>query len=210
MKKLASPANKWTTRFVGDPEVAELNPAYEVKAGIEYPFVPMENVREECEGIGCFGRRVLDAGGYCVFRNGDIIFAKITPCTENGKIAFVEEMPTELGFGSTEFIVLSPRKLVDAKFLYYHLVSPDVRAQCASLMEGTTGRQRVPIGIFRKKITISFPEDLDEQREIVAAIETVARLVEAKQTSIAKLKDLKQSLLQNVLAGKMTLQTALG
>ena len=68
MKKLAHPTKKWMTRFVGDPEVAELNPAYEVKLGIEYPFLPMENVREQCEGISCFGQRVLDSGGYCVFR----------------------------------------------------------------------------------------------------------------------------------------------
>lgn len=69
----------WQTRYIADPEVAELNPSYRLKQGSEYPFLPMDAVREQVKGIAGFARRVLDSGGYCVFKNGDIIFAKITP-----------------------------------------------------------------------------------------------------------------------------------
>jgi type I restriction enzyme S subunit len=193
----------WPLRYVADPDVAALNPNYAAETGKTYPFVPMENIREQCEGLSGFESRMLDAGGYTFFKNGDIIFAKITPCTENGKIARVEELPAEVGFGSTEFIIVSPRPSVDERFLYYQLARGDVRALCTSLMEGTTGRQRVPVSIFRKRIQIPVPPDRDEQAAIADALELIDNAVRAARESIAKLERLQKSLMQQLLTGRL-------
>jgi hypothetical protein len=62
----------WPLRYVADPKVAAINPRYSAETGKAYPFVPMENVREQCEGLLGFGSRVLDGGGHTFFKNGDI------------------------------------------------------------------------------------------------------------------------------------------
>jgi type I restriction enzyme, S subunit len=193
----------WPLRYVADPEVAAINPNYTAETGKAYPFVPMENIREHCEGLSGFETRVLDSGGYTFFQNGDILFAKITPCTENGKIARVQGLSAEVGFGSTEFIVVSPKPSVDERFLYYQLTRGDVRALCASLMEGSTGRQRVPASIFRKRIQIPVPPDRREQTAVADALEMVDHIVAAARESIAKAERLQKGLMQQMLTGHL-------
>jgi type I restriction enzyme S subunit len=143
----------------------------------------------------------LNSGGYSCFRNGDILFAKITPCTENGKIALVQNLPDDVGLGSTEFIVISPSETIDGRFLFYQLTRGDIRALCASLMEGTTGRQRVPSSIFRKRIQIPVPTSRDEQKVIADAFELVDSAITAARGSIEKAKQLQKSLMQQLLTG---------
>src|SRR5438270_8874136 len=193
----------WPLHYVADPDVAAINSNYAAEVGKSYPFVPMENVREQCEGLAAFESRVLDAGGYTFFKNGDIILAKITPCTENGKVARVQGLPSEVGFGSTEFIIVSPRPLIDERFLYYQLTRGDVRALCTSLMEGTTGRQRVPASIFRKRIQIPVPPDLDEQAAIADALELIDNVVRAARETIAKAERLQKGMMQQLLTGRL-------
>ncbi|TNL54109.1 restriction endonuclease subunit S [Acinetobacter bereziniae] len=83
-------------------------------------------------------------GGGAKFKNGDTLFARITPCLENGKTAKVENLPVDcIAHGSTEFIVLSAKSKDDEDFVYYLARSPDFRNYAISRMEGTSGRQRV-------------------------------------------------------------------
>lgn len=202
-KSAVNNGEAWPLRYVADPEVASINPNYKAETGKTYPFVPMENVREQCGGLAGFESRVLDTGGYTFFKNGDILFAKITPCTENGKIARVQGLPAEVGFGSTEFIVVSPSPSVDERFLYYQLTRGDVRALCASLMEGTTGRQRVPTSIFRKRVQIPIPPDRTKQTAVSDALGTVDSAIAAARESIAKAERLQKGLMQQVLTGRV-------
>jgi type I restriction enzyme S subunit len=196
----------WRACAVADPSIADLEPNYDFVKGKEYAFIPMDAIEEGFKGVRQIEYRVIESGGYTRFKNGDILFAKITPCVENGKVALVEGLRDGLGFGSTEFIVISPKTTADNLFLYYQLISGNVHKLAISLMEGTTGRQRIPAKIFRKRIYISIPEDLNEQRKISEKIKTIEKMIGVKQDKITKLQVLKKSLMQNLLTGKIRVQ----
>ena len=83
--------------------------------------IPMKKVSEKGEIISDnLEGYSLITSGLTNFEAGDVIFAKITPCMENGKGAYVEKLPARYAFGSTEFHVLRARYMVDGKFLYYY------------------------------------------------------------------------------------------
>lgn len=88
--------------------LAEQNPRYPIKRGQEYPLIEMASVGENFRGVQSLDTRRMEGSGLSRFKVNDTLFAKITPCPENGKVAFVQSLPTEVGLGSTEFIVLSP------------------------------------------------------------------------------------------------------
>jgi type I restriction enzyme S subunit len=128
-------------------------------------FVPMANVGEDGR-ITVNGSRKLHEvqKGYTYFQNGDVIVAKITPCMENGKAAYVRDLPNDVGFGSTEFHVLRPQDGVDPAYLFHMIWSPFFRREAARNMTGTAGQQRVPTTFF-DRFKIPLPP-LSEQRRI--------------------------------------------
>ena len=151
-------------------EIAFLKPTETLKKGDIAPNIPMANIKE-------FQRDVvkIDYGefrGGTKFRNGDTLLAKITPCLENGKTAFVNCLQEdEIGFGSTEFIVLRAKENIDERFLYYLSISPEFRKQAISLMEGTSGRKRVNENAL--KISDFLIPDLEEQRKIANILSAI-------------------------------------
>lgn len=151
-------------------EIAFLKPTENLKKGDIAPNIPMANIKE-------FQRDVvkIDYGefrGGTKFRNGDTLLAKITPCLENGKTAFVNCLQEdEIGFGSTEFIVLRAKENIDERFLYYLSISPEFRKQAISLMEGTSGRKRVNENAL--KISDFLIPDLEEQRKIANILSAI-------------------------------------
>ena len=151
-------------------EIAFLKPTENLKKGDIAPNIPMANIKE-------FQRDVvkIDYGefrGGTKFRNGDTLLAKITPCLENGKTAFVNCLQEdEIGFGSTEFIVLRAKESIDERFLYYLSISPEFRKQAISLMEGTSGRKRVNENAL--KISDFLIPDLEEQRKIANILSAI-------------------------------------
>ncbi len=104
------------------------------------------------------------------FRNGDTLVARITPCLENGKTAYVDVLEeNEVGFGSTEYIVIREREGVsDRQFLYYFLISPEFRDVAILSMSGSSGRQRVQTDVVRDHF-FSLPP-LPEQRAIASIL----------------------------------------
>ena len=151
-------------------EIAFLKPTENLKKGDIAPNIPRANIKE-------FQRDVvkIDYGefrGGTKFRNGDTLLAKITPCLENGKTAFVNCLQEdEIGFGSTEFIVLRAKENIDERFLYYLSISPEFRKQAISLMEGTSGRKRVNENAL--KISDFLIPDLEEQRKIANILSAI-------------------------------------
>src|SRR5580692_12723154 len=121
--------------------LAEINPPYPVSKAQEVPFVEMASVAEQFGGIQRFDWRRLEGSGLTRFKIGDTLFAKITPCPENGKVADVRTLHAEYGIGSTEFIVLSPKEESDPRFVYPRFCYHAVRGRAASRMEVSTGRQ---------------------------------------------------------------------
>lgn len=154
-------------------EAIELNPRYDKPTEGPLDYLPMDAVDEEKQTIEYWTKRDKDDCTTTWFKNGDTVYAKITPCTENGKIAFINGLTTEVGSGSTEFLVFHPREdVTDERFVYYLVNLPEFRSVTISLMEGSTGRQRVPHDVFKGGLHIPLPP-LPEQRRIAEILSTV-------------------------------------
>lgn len=183
-----------TTRVVPLVEAVELNPRSNRSAlpdASKVSFVPMAAVEAASGRMDATAIRPFSEikKGYTVFREGDVLFAKITPCMENGKIAVARGLHNGVGCGSTEFHVLRPRSGVDPHYIYHFVSSARFRAEAAHHMTGAVGQKRVPTA-FLEHCEIPLP-DLDEQRRILAELEKqFSRLDEA----VANLKRVKTSL----------------
>jgi len=123
--------------------LVEINPPIKLVKGKEYPFVSMDVINP--------GKKIVEAkeyrnfsGGGSRFQNNDTLFARITPCLENGKISQVRHLDGEVGFGSTEFLVFRGKQgITDTEFVYYFVTNHSFRLKAIQLMVGTSGRQRV-------------------------------------------------------------------
>ena len=191
----------WPRRTIS--ALARINPRYPIKKGQELPFVEMAAVAERFGGIRRYDSRRLEASGLAKFKNGDTLFAKITPCPQNGKIAFVANLPAEFGIGSTEFIVLSPRPDCDPRFLYHLLCDHAIRGRAAARMEGSTGRQRVPDDVFQKRLLVPVPDP-----EHQAAISKVLDAVEDAVTAAAAATIASQALTTALVLDELNRQDA--
>ncbi len=134
------------------------------------------------------------------FEERDVLFARITPCTENGKVVFICSLPNlKYGIGSTEFIVLrNKNNISDPEFLYYYASWDKVRRFAVSRMRGTSGRQRVPNDVFKTEMVMVLPP-LTEQRKIAAILSSVDNAIQATKKVIEKTKRLKKGLMQQLL-----------
>lgn len=156
--------------------ICELNPRKpglnDFPADFEVAFLPMTGVSDETGTVSQIQFRKFEEvrKGYTFFSSGDVLFAKITPCMENGKSAIVPSLASEIGFGSTEFFVLRPSEFVDGRYLHYLLRSEGFRQKAKDVMTGAVGQQRVPAS-FLESFPFPLPP-LDEQRAIVDALES--------------------------------------
>ena len=144
--------------------------------------------------------------GYTYFRRNDIVMAKITPCFENGKGGLLDALPTEVGFGTTEFIVLrAAAKRVRPAFLAKLLSLKTFRVLGADAMTGAAGQQRVPLD-FVKNFRIALPS-LDEQDQILSALETATvqqdAAIERIRSEIALVREYRDRLIADVVTGQM-------
>ena len=115
--------------------------------------------------------------GLTIFEAGDVLFAKITPCMENGKGAYVETLTTRYAFGSTEYHVLRPLHKVQGKFLYYYTKSSVFREYAAENMTGAAGQKRVS-SRFLKETRLFLPP-LPEQIRIAAYLDASCAAIDA-------------------------------
>ncbi|MGD9500401.1 MAG: restriction endonuclease subunit S [Halothiobacillus sp.] len=175
-------------------EIADVNPRVDkavIPDDLPVSFVPMPAVGAADGSIRVEETR--PAGevkkGFTAFLEGDVLFAKITPCMENGKMAVVPKLVNGYGFGSTEFHVLRPKSGMDAMYIYYYVSSQIFRGEAERYMTGAVGQKRVST-TYLKQSTIPVAP-LDQQKRIVAEIEKqFSRLDEA----VANLKRVKASL----------------
>ena len=180
-------------------DLAEVNPRRRLRRGEPYPFVEMAAVPEGGGRPTHHGEREFNGSG-SKFASEDTLFARITPCTENGKLAFVDALPTgTLGFGSTELIVLAAQSgKADPRFIYQFVASEPVRRQAVARMLGTSGRQRVPVWFFSEELTVpNF--SLPEQRAIAAVLDSIDEAIERTKEVIAATKRLRDALLHELL-----------
>ena len=149
---------------------------------------------------------------YSVFQNGDVLFAKITPCMENGKGAIADNLLNGYGAGSTEFIVLRPKTdIISSKWLFLYLSQQSFRQECKQHMTGSAGQKRVQPKYLASCTVPVLP--LDEQKRIVARIEELFseldKAVETLNTTKQQLAVYRQAVLKaafNSLTCKKTIR----
>ena len=171
-------ASEW--KNVRAADFIDFNPRLSIKKGVLATKVSMDKLQPFTKKIPSTERAEFAGGSK--FCNGDTIMARITPCLENGKTAFVDILADgEVAFGSTEFIVMRAREGVsDPQFVYYLATSPAFRSVAIKSMVGSSGRQRVQQGVL-DELELSVPP-LDEQREIGAFLATIDQKIAINNT----------------------------
>lgn len=195
----------WRVGAVAD--AVQLNPSRALSKGIEARYLEMANAptngHRPLERVGL---RAFGSG--CKFRNGDALLAKITPCLENGKSAFVDFLDDhEVGWGSTEFIVLRSKPVLP-EFAAYLLARHEPFRQFAiQAMTGTSGRQRVELSRLAQ-----FPMALPPNSSVAEALEPTLQALQSRiagnDEQAKHLADLRDTLLPRLISGKLRLPEA--
>lgn len=133
--------------------------------------------------------------------NGDVLFAKITPCMQNGKSAIAENLVGGLGFGSTEFHVLRPTEVVTSEYIFWLIRRPTFRAQAEQNFTGTAGQQRVPTS-FISNYPCPVPP-LALQEDFAQRVTEIRELEAGQAASRASLDALFQSMLHRAFNGEL-------
>ena len=172
----------------------DFNPHLNLKKGTIATKIGMDKLKP-------FSKKITEAekaefNGGAKFCNGDTIMARITPCLENGKTAFVDMLDDgEIGFGSTEFIVMRAKAgISDPQFVYYTAINPTFRNVAIKSMVGSSGRQRVQQSVL-EELELSVP-DLDEQRRIGAFLARLDEKIALNNRINDNLADLLQTIYQ--------------
>lgn len=189
---------------IGD--VAEVNPSVprDLAAHPErkVSFVPMAYLSEEGFIARTEERTFAQVcKGYTYFARGDVIVAKITPCVENGKAAYVDALPHDIGFGTTEFHVLRPGPEVEGRYLFYMIWNPHFRFLAARNMTGSAGQRRVPAD-FVRRFTIPLPP-LEEQKRIAAILDQADAIRRKLRQALHETDTLLSTLVQRAFRGEL-------
>ncbi len=193
-------------------EVCEINPKStnlsDFDQSLPTTFVPMTAV-DQIEGT-IKTPEILPLGkarkGHTQFIENDVIFARITPCMENGKAAIAKNLENGLGFGSTEFHVIRPPDEILPEYIFYFIRQVSFRNKASAHFTSTVGQMRVPKAFM---LAASFPlPPLPEQHRIVAKLETLLAQVNRSKDPLAKvpplIKRFRQSVLAAACSGRLT------
>lgn len=186
------------------PACIDINPARTLKKGAIAPYLDMANVPTNAARVDSVVPRAFGSGSK--FINGDTLLARITPCLENGKTAYVDFLGEgEVGWGSTEFIVLRPKESLPLPFAYFVCRHPEFRAFAISQMAGTSGRQRVPNDCFGAYKLVK------PSAQVVDAFGKQATLfmrqIKAQDEASKTLASLRDALLPKLLSGELVVHT---
>jgi len=173
-------------------EFAEINPQTRLAKGQEYPFVAMEIVEPHRRYVIPKKIKIFSSGG-TKFLSGDTLFARITPCLENGKIAQFIAPGNTAGFGSTEFFVFRNRQNIsDPSYIYYLAKSDIIRKPAEKSMSGASGRQRVDVKSIQ---TLRIPAPpLPVQRKIASILSAYDDLIENNLRRIKILEEMAKTI----------------
>ena len=182
------------------PEMIEVNPPRSLRKGEVAPYLDMANMPTK----GHVPDTVIDRpfGSGMRFTNGDTLVARITPCLENGKTAYVDFLPHDrIGWGSTEYIVMRPMPPLPNEFAYCLARSTGFREFAIQNMTGTSGRQRVPAQALSQFLLPSPPEPMAARfGELVQPLFTRASEAVRESRTLAALRD---TLLPKLVSGKL-------
>lgn len=204
--------SRWILTSIGG--ICDVNPRFNKPSdfddGTLVSFVPMAAVDEIAGTIANPEIRPVGAvwHGYTRFREGDVIFAKITPSMENGKAAIANNLVNGIGLGTTEFHVLSPTDPFIAKWIYHYIRQESFRGAAAHVMTGTAGQLRVPTDFVIDAVIPLAP--YEEIKRIVNEIEAqFSRLdswLEVMQKLHVQLPRFRASILKAAVEGRLIVQ----
>ena len=184
--------SEWRTIRAAD--FIDFNPRLSLKKGDIATKVAMDKLKPFTKKIPETEKAEFNGGAK--FCNGDTVMARITPCLENGKTAYVDMLDDgEIGFGSTEFIVMRAKTgISDPQFVYYTAINPVFRNVAVKSMVGSSGRQRVQQSVL-EELELSVP-DLDEQRRIGDFLAKIDEKIALNDRINDNLADLLQTIYQ--------------
>ena len=167
----------WTSKRL--LEIIDFNPKETLRKGQRAKKIAMEQLRPFSKTPMGYCEEFYNGGAK--FKNGDTLLARITPCLENGKTAQVNELEEgEVGFGSTEYIVLRAKEgKSDKDFIYYLSISPNFRSIAIKSMVGSSGRQRVQQNVL-ENAEFLLP-DLKTQKKISAVLGSLDNKIELNE-----------------------------
>lgn len=176
-------------------DIVLFNPTVRLAKGTLAKKVPMEYLQPFTRAISDY--ETAEYSGGSKFRNGDTLMARITPCLENGKTAYVSILDDgEVGFGSTEYIVFrNIEGVTDSKFVYYFVTSPWFREIAIKSMVGSSGRQRVQQSVL-ENLEVNLPP-LEEQRRVAGILGSLDDKIELNRRINANLEAQAQALFRS-------------
>lgn len=172
-------------------QFVDINPIIKLKQGEKYSFIEMKDIDEKIRYCEPAQEKILSGGSR--FINGDTLFARITPCLENGKIAQVRNLKNNVGFGSTEFLVFREKRYIsNSNFIFYLSKWEEVKNFAEINLEGTSGRQRVNKNCF-STLSLLLPP-LAEQKAIAAVLGSLDDKIDLLHRQNATLERMAETL----------------
>lgn len=187
-------------------EAFEINPSRSLRKGVEAKYLEMAGVPTSGHCADTISVRAFGSG--TKFRNGDTLLARITPCLENGKTAFVDFLEgDEIGWGSTEFIVLRPKAPLSEYTAYLLCRHAPFREFAERSMSGTSGRQRVQNDVLATfRIAVPSPAVAESFGALVCPLQ---QAITSNHSMAATLGALRDALLPRLISGQLRLPEAL-
>ena len=184
-------------------ELIEFNPRRSLSKGTNAIYLEMAGLSTQSFNATGYYRREFSSG--TKFIQQDTLLARITPCLENGKAGYVTFLnDNEVGWGSTEYIVMHPKIGIHPLMAYVLCRNQDFKDYAESCMEGSSGRQRVNVDHL-KEFTIGKPSD-----EVIQQFNDYLKSIEAKliynSKQIQTLENLRNTLLPKLMSGEVRVQ----
>jgi type I restriction enzyme S subunit len=211
LHQVFSKADEMGWKWVRLREISKINPSKKeishLSDDLEVSFIPMDAVDEgKGEIVNPQIRRLGEVRkGYTYFKEGDVIFAKITPCMENGKCAIANDLMNKLGFGSTEFHVVRPTDSLLSDWIWRYLRQQSIRDQATKYFTGSVGQQRVPKE-FLERLLIPLPP-IEEQKRIVVYLDKIQEkaqtLQKLQEETEKEVEMLREAILYKAFRGEL-------
>ncbi len=192
--------------YVAASRIIDFNPSEALRKDTEAPYIEMAKL--PTSGSWTEPPVLRPFGSGMRFRNGDTLLARITPCLENGKTAFIQCLPDNVvGWGSTEYIVMRPKDPVPKEFAYLLARDTVFREQAIRSMTGTSGRQRVQadsVAAFK----VASPSNKSVWEAFSHAVSPLFLSIKANAEEIESLTQLRDTLLPKLISGELRVQDA--
>jgi len=183
----------------------EINPSRRLSKGTVSTYLEMANVPTDGLSVAATTRRPFGSG--TKFVNGDTLLARITPCLENGKTAFVDFLEDdEVGWGSTEFVVLRPKSPLPPLHAYLLCRTQSFRDHAIQSMSGTSGRQRVQNDVLGHYMVPIPSEEIARKFSGICA--SLHKKIAANHSIASTLATLRDTLLPRLISGQLRLPEA--